>query len=74
MESYEAFKFRKILKYCQLMGYDINDILNMSDHELRIWYVHVNEMIENETEFRIKTGMILDNHNDKHKVVSIIRS
>ena len=65
-------EFRKIIQYCKMMNYDINDILEMSDQELRIWYHHVKEMTENESEFRIKTGMSLDSQGNKHKVLSIV--
>jgi len=65
-------EFRKIIQYCKMMDYDINDILEMSDQELRIWYHHVKEMTENESEFRIKTGMSLDSQGNKHKVLSIV--
>lgn len=65
-------EFRKIIQYCKLMNYNVNDILEMSDQELRLWYHHVKEMTENEKEFRIRTGMSLDNQSKKHNVVSII--
>ena len=65
-------EFRNIIRYCKLMNYDINDILEMSDNELRIWYNRVINMISNETSFRIKTGISLDAMNNKHKVLSVV--
>lgn len=64
--------FKKIIQYCDLMNYDVKDILNMSNHELRLWYHRVLDMVNNETEFRIKTGLSIDNQGKAHKVVSII--
>lgn len=64
--------FREIIRYCKLMHYDINDILEMSDTELRIWYKRTLEMVDNPMEFRIRTGMNLDNAGKKHPVVSIV--
>lgn len=49
--------FRRIILYCKLMNYNVNDILKMSDQELKIWYNRVLDMTSNETDFRIKTGM-----------------
>ena len=54
------------------MHYDINDILEMSDTELRVWYKRTLEMVQNETEFRIRTGMSLDKDGKKHPVVAIV--
>lgn len=64
--------FRKVIKYCDMMGYDIKDILDMSNHELRLWYHRVLDMVENETEFRIRTGLSIDKEGKRHKVLSII--
>lgn len=49
--------FKKIIQYCKLMNYDVNDILNMTDHELRLWYERVMELTENDIEFKLTTGM-----------------
>lgn len=66
--------FRNIIKYCKLMNYDINDILKMSDNELRLWYKHVKDITENETNFRIMTGMTLDDRGNEHKLLAIIQT
>jgi len=67
-------EFRNIIKYCKLMNYDVNDILEMSDHELRLWYNRVLKMTENETEFRIKTGLSIDEQGKEHKLLSIVQT
>ena len=72
IKNYKDFK--KVMQYCKLMDYSIDDILNMSDNELRIWFNLVEKMTKNETEFRIKTGLSLDNNGDKHKVLSIVHA
>ena len=54
------------------MHYDVNDILEMSDHELRLWYHRIIEITENETEFRILTGLSMDSQGKEHNVVSIV--
>lgn len=64
--------FKKIIQYCKLMNYDVNDILEMSDHELRLWYHRTLDMVNNETEFRIRTGMSIDSQGKAHKVVAIV--
>ena len=64
--------FKKIIQYCKMMNYDVNDILEMSDQELRLWYHRVLSMTNNETEFRIKTGRIIDKGGKEHKLLSII--
>ena len=64
--------FKKIIQYCKMMDYDVNDILDMSDHELRLWYHRVLEMTENETDFRILTGRSIDNQGKVHKILSIV--
>lgn len=69
LKPYELF--RKIIKYCKLMDYDVNDILSMSDREMRIWYNRVVDMVMDESSFRIQTGMINDKGNN-HKILSII--
>lgn len=69
LKPYELF--RKIIKYCKLMDYDVNDILNMSDREMRIWYNRVVVMVMDESSFRIQTGMINDK-GTSHKILSII--
>ena len=71
MKDYQ--KFKRIIKYCKLMNYDVNDILNMSDNELRLWYTRVLRMTENEKDFQIRTGMTID-QGTKHKIVTIIES
>lgn len=58
MKDYEMF--RKIIKYCKLVNYNINDILKMSDVELKVWYKKVGNMVKDETSFRIMTGLIND--------------
>lgn len=67
-------KFKRILQYCKLMKYDIDEILNMSENELRLWYKHVLDIIDDETKFMIKTGISIDNDGTKHKTVSIIET
>lgn len=57
--------FKRIIQYCNLMGYDINKILDMSDYELKLWYDRAVEMTSNETNFRIRTGMVLNEKNGK---------
>ena len=52
--------FQRIIKYCKLMDYDINDILNMSENELLIWYRRVTEKVNNESNFRMQTGLVND--------------
>lgn len=69
LKPYELF--RKIIKYCKLMDYDVNDILSMSDREMRIWYNRVVVMVMDESSFRIQTGMINDKGTN-HKILSII--
>lgn len=56
----EHLKFKRIIKYCQLMNYDYKDILSMSDHELSLWYKRVVNLTSNETDFRINTGMHIE--------------
>lgn len=51
--------FRKIIQYCKMMNYNVNDILDMTDHELRLWYHHVIDMMSNNTDFKIRTGMTI---------------
>ena len=65
-------QFKKIIQYCKLMNYDVNDILEMSDHELRLWYHRITEITENETKFRILTGLSIDSQGKEHHVVSIV--
>ena len=56
----DFLKFRCIVQYCKMMNYDINDILDMSTHELRLWYERVTKMMEDEIKFRINTGRIIE--------------
>ena len=56
----EHIKFKRIIQYCQMMGYNVNDILNMTNHELRLWYERVVKMTEDEINFRIHTGRLME--------------
>ena len=67
-------EFRDVIRYCKLMNYNINDILEMSDNELRIWYKRVLDMVSDETRFRIKTGISLDSAGKKHKTLAIVET
>lgn len=66
--------FKKIIQYCKLMNYDVNDILEMSDNELRLWYNRVLKMTKNEVDFRIETGMSIDSQGKEHKLLSIVQT
>ena len=68
----QHIKFRKIIQYCKLMEYDLDEILDMSDNELRLWYNRISDIAENEIAYTIRTGISLDDK--KHKVVSIVDS
>ena len=59
-EGKEHLNFKRIIMYCKLMNYDLNDIKNMSDFEMGLWYKKTLQLIQNETDFRINTGMVLD--------------
>ena len=53
-------EFKRIIQYCKMMNFNVNDILNMSSHELRLWYNRVTEMMNDEIRFRINTGRIIE--------------
>lgn len=61
-------EFKRIIQYCKLMNYDVNDILKMSDNELRVWYQRVTKITKNETEFRILTGMSLGGFKSEERI------
>lgn len=52
--------FKKLIKYCDVTGFNIKDILNMSDFEVKLWYEKALKDIENEKDFQIRTGWSLD--------------
>ena len=66
--------FRRIIQYCKLMHYDIDEILNMSDNELRIWYNRMLKMSNDQFGYRIKSGIDIDNNGQRHVVTAITQT
>ena len=56
--------FRKIICFCVINGYDYKYILSMDSGQYRAWFEHVTNQVIDAVDYKLNTGISLDDWRD----------